>query len=275
MDLSKRRQSIRDSLRPKPIHHGQLDTSLIAVPMTESHVTPERLEALKDSLRTQGSNLLNLVVRRSDAYEDEEYEVVYGADWLIAAKELELEKVWVWVFDMDDEQAAATKAEMEWLTGSLEPRAGNQVKDQQDQSIAEILNTTLQPIISSINKLASTPNVNTSSITADRLEKLDGRINRLYSAIEGLSQKVDGLLPPPKINLTESTQEEIDDALLGAEVSDRQRRAALKAIEYWKAPDRAFNWSNLKLSTKTDTKEKIKDFGSSTYNKLRQIGEIP
>lgn len=275
MDLSKRRQSIRDSLRPKPIHHGQLDTSLIAIPITESHVAPERLEILKESLQTQGSNLLNLVVRRSDAYEDEEYEVVYGADWLVAAKELELEKVWVWVFDMDDEQAAATKEEMEQLVGSLETESRTQAEGEQDQSIAELLNTTLQPIISSINKLASAPSSNTSSFTVDRLEQIDSRINRLSSVIEGLSQKVDRLLPPPKINLTESTQEEIDDALLGIGVSDKQRRAALKAVEYWKSPGNTLTWSNLKLSTKTDTKEKIKDFGSSTYNKLRQIGKIP
>ncbi|MBW4487616.1 MAG: ParB N-terminal domain-containing protein [Trichocoleus desertorum ATA4-8-CV12] len=273
MNSSERQKNIKKFLKPQPINHGQLDTFLIAVPITNSHVSSERLELLKENLKTQGSNLLNLVVRRSDAYEDEEYEVVYGADWLIAAKELELEKVWVWVFDMDDEQAAATKEEMEQLVGNLETRSEKKVEGKTDQSITEILNEKLQPIVSSINKLASAPSGNTSSIIVDRLEQIDSRINRLYSAIEGLSQKIEELAPP-KINLLESTQEEIDDALLGIGVSDKQRRAALKAIEYWKASDRILTWSNLKLSTKTDTKEKIKDFGSSTYNKLRQIGKI-
>ena len=44
--------------------------------------------------------------------------MIYGADWCLVAKELDIEKLWVWVFDMNDEQATAAKVEMNQLFGS-------------------------------------------------------------------------------------------------------------------------------------------------------------
>jgi Rho termination factor, N-terminal domain len=119
MDFSKRQKQIIDRLRPKPIHHGQLETSQIAVPNLKSEdIAPERWQVLRDSLEQEGSNLVPLIVRRTEAYEEEEYEVVYGADWCLVAKELEIERLWVWVFDLTDEQAISTKEEMEQLLGT-------------------------------------------------------------------------------------------------------------------------------------------------------------
>ncbi len=116
----RRRSRMVDYLRIKPINHGQVNTSQIAIPESQQVDIPaEREEALKRSLSEQGSNLIPLLVRRTDAYSDaEEYEVVYGADWCQVAKELDIEKLWVWVFDMTDEQAAATRSDMEKLTAT-------------------------------------------------------------------------------------------------------------------------------------------------------------
>src|SRR6476469_11169378 len=121
MNDSERRDRIVEYLRIKPISHGQIYTFQIAVPQSEVVEIPsQRREALSKSLAEQGSNLVPLIVRRTEAYsEEEEYEVVYGADWCLLAKELEIEKLWVWVFNMTDEQAATAKAEMQQLVGGV------------------------------------------------------------------------------------------------------------------------------------------------------------
>lgn len=119
MDFTRRQQQIIDRLRPKPVHHGQLETILIAVPnLSPEDISPERWQVLKDSLVQEGSNLIPLVVRRTEAYANEDYEVIYGADWCLVARELDIPRLWVWVFDLDDEQAAVTRLEMELLLGN-------------------------------------------------------------------------------------------------------------------------------------------------------------
>lgn len=119
MNSAERRDRIVEYLRIKPISHGQIHTFQIAVPESEVLEIPsEKCEYLRNSLTQQGTNLIPLIVRRTEAYsEEEEYEVVYGADWCLVAKELDIEKLWVWVFDMNDEQAAAAKKEMQQLLG--------------------------------------------------------------------------------------------------------------------------------------------------------------
>lgn len=120
MDQAERQKRIVDYLRVKPVSHGQVYTFQIAIPDSESvEISPERFDLLSNSLTQQTTNLIPIVVRRTEAYsEEKDYEVVYGADWCIVAKELDIEKLWVWVFDMSDEDAATAKAEMEKLAGN-------------------------------------------------------------------------------------------------------------------------------------------------------------
>lgn len=45
-------------------------------------------------------------------------------DWFIVAKDLAIEKLWVWVFDMTDEEAAAVKVQnedSEWNLNNKNP----------------------------------------------------------------------------------------------------------------------------------------------------------
>ncbi|MEH2263710.1 Rho termination factor N-terminal domain-containing protein [Nostoc sp.] len=125
MNSAERRDRIVEYLRIKPISHGQIHTFQIAVPESEVLEIPsEKREYLRNSLTQQGTNLIPLIVRRTEAYsEEEEYEVVYGADWCLVAKELDIEKLWVWVFDMNDEQAATAKEEMQQLLGFADSTA--------------------------------------------------------------------------------------------------------------------------------------------------------
>ncbi|MEG4857933.1 Rho termination factor (modular protein) [Microcoleus sp. K1-B6] len=117
MDRSSDQNRIVEYLRIKPISHSQIYTSQIAIPEPQRGEIPrERREALRRSLIEQGSNLIPLIVRRTEAYSnEEEYEVVCGSDWCIVAKELGIEQMWAWVFEMTDEEVAVAQAEMEHL----------------------------------------------------------------------------------------------------------------------------------------------------------------
>jgi hypothetical protein len=117
MDRSQDQNRIVEYLRIKPISHSQIYTSQIAIPETEGTEIPrERREALRRSLIEQGSNLIPLIVRPTEAYSnEEEYEVICGSDWCIVAKELGTEQMWAWVFEMTDEEVAAARSEMEHL----------------------------------------------------------------------------------------------------------------------------------------------------------------
>jgi Rho termination factor, N-terminal domain len=150
MDETQRRDRIVSYLRIKPVNHGQIYTFQIAIPPSEDiDILFERREYLKMSLTQQGTNLIPLLVRRTEAYsEEEEYELVYGTDWCLVAKELDIEKLWVWVFDMTDEEAATAKEEMRQLLemGKSEP---SQVVVETNTKELELI----QPIIQQLNKL--------------------------------------------------------------------------------------------------------------------------
>ncbi|PSB27990.1 Rho termination factor (modular protein) [filamentous cyanobacterium Phorm 46] len=117
MDRSQDQNRIVEYLRIKPISHSQIYTSQIAIPDSlRKEIFRDRREALRRSLIEQGSNLIPLIVRHTEAYSnEEEYEVVCGADWCIVAKELGIEQMWAWIFEMTDEEVAAAQAEMELL----------------------------------------------------------------------------------------------------------------------------------------------------------------
>ena len=120
MDRSDTPSRIIEYLRIKPISHSQIYTFQIAIPESQREEIPQdRREALRRSLIEQGSNLIPLIVRRTEAYSnEEEFEVVCGADWYIIARELGIEHLWAWVFEMTDEEAAIAKAQMEQLVAA-------------------------------------------------------------------------------------------------------------------------------------------------------------
>lgn len=148
MDRSSDRNRIIEYLQIKPISHSQIYTSQIAVPEAQGGEIPrDRREALRRSLIEQGSNLIPLIVRRTEAYSnEEEYEVVCGADWCIVAKELGIEQMWAWVFEMTDEEVAVTQAEMEQL--SPQPA----IKTAQIETLLQQLEISFQQKVESLTK---------------------------------------------------------------------------------------------------------------------------
>jgi ParB-like chromosome segregation protein Spo0J len=265
MEQSERRARIRANLGIEAISHGQVHTSQIAIPESEKKDIPlERQQILEDSLTEHKSNLVPLIVRRTEDYsEEEEYEVVYGADWCLVAKELDIEKLWVWVFDMTDEQAAAAKVEMEQLAGSKEEFGSESLLDQK-----------LKPITVKLNQVSSILQSNAEkSVNDDKLEAIESRLEQLVSTVEKLTAQVKELLPSPKLNLMQAQDEEIDSALQEGGASTTQRKAALEAIQYWKASDQGLSWQNLEKSTKQG-KDKINNFAKGTYQKLKAVADI-
>ncbi|MBW4635203.1 MAG: Rho termination factor N-terminal domain-containing protein [Iphinoe sp. HA4291-MV1] len=167
---------IIEYLRIKPISHGQVYTFQIAVPESEVVAIPsERREQLKESFTQQGTNLIPLIVRRTEAYsEEEEYEVVYGVDWCLVAKELDIEKLWVWVFDMTDEQVVTAKEEMQQLLGSSD---STPVEIQHASEKIE----SIKPILQHLDKLfqqLATLNQKIEQVTAS-VKKLERETNEV------------------------------------------------------------------------------------------------
>ena len=262
MSLSDRRIQIGSYLGIQPITHGQIHTFQIAIPNAETiEILPERREILAQTLKEHQSNLGSLVVRRTKAYDDEkEYEIVYGADWCIVAEELEIERLWVWVFDLTDEQAITMKTEMEKLFGgdSIQP---------------------ITPEFQTLSQMISSENTQINN----RLQQLENTVNNLTVNVDKLTQLVEQIItrlppppppPPKKLNLQNANPQEIRQKLENVGVKDLCLEAALKAIDHLKKIDGGLTWKNIKNSTKPG-KDKIKDFGKSTYEKLKQIGDIP
>lgn len=210
MERSERRVRIGEKLGIQPISHGQLHTSQIAVPASAmGEISPERQEVLSKSLTERGSNLIPLIVRRTDQYsEEEEYEVVCGADWCLVAKELDIERLWVWVFDLTDEQAAAAKAEMEQLAGFLSPdektdsEQQKPVADQRVQPEAtaideSLLDKKLQPLTALLNQLLAQSSRSVEKTSEDRISSIESKIEGISSAVEKLAGLVEKLIPAP------------------------------------------------------------------------------
>ena len=115
VDYHERQRLIRESLKIRPVNHGQVHTCLVGM-RSRPEVSPDRYEELRWSLSNHNSNLIPIVVRRTDRFDDEiEYEVIHGADWVMVASDIGIEMLWAWVFDLNDEEVAAARDELALL----------------------------------------------------------------------------------------------------------------------------------------------------------------
>ncbi|MBC6430357.1 hypothetical protein FM036_05730 [Nostoc sp. HG1] len=274
MESSERRARIRANLGIEPISHGQVYTFQIAISALEQYnISLERHQLIEETLTQHKSNLIPLIVRRTEAYsEEEEYEVVYGADWCFVAKELDIEKLWVWVFDMNDEQAAAAKEEMQQLLGySIDGE--NSVKEETD--ISSLIEQKLKPLYTKINQLLSNTSGNTEKSDYEgKFRSIESKLQNISSALETLTVLIKEMLPPPKLNLVIANDEEIKSALEEGGATKNQINAALEAIKYWKQSGKVLTWQNLKKSSETGSGHKIKNFAKATYDKVKKSTDI-
>ena len=297
-----RRELISKNLGIKPINHGQVYAFQIAIPDSRKQpVSLEKRQVIEQSLLAHQSNLISLIIRRTDAYSDEdiEYELVYGADWLQIAQDLEVEKVWAWVFDMTDEQAIAAIAEMESLTGGsqdIQPAATN--SDSTGSDIATLIDKKLQLATDSI-KNSITPILNAIRNDLDeKLKVLNYRMDNISSgdnsadalstilkSLEAIQQQLSSSRRESKIervenpiNLLEASDEEIEVALKQVDTQDKEIKAAIAAVQYWKKKsNQGLTWKNLEISAraKTGSQSKIAGFAEKTHQRLRAVADIP
>ncbi|MCG9884107.1 MAG: HeH/LEM domain-containing protein [Cyanobacteria bacterium] len=217
MDRLDRQSRIIEYLKIKPTHHGQLETCLLAIPDGISlKFPPERLEEIRTSLTEQGTNLIPLMVRRSDAYGDDfEYEVIYGEEWCVVAQELGIDRLWVWMFDLDDEQAQVARAEMARLAGAevvivpgpgpIQPTPDPLI----DPSIARHMEDQLQKIqelskqVERVETALKTEPKKTdpTEVVVPQLEKFEERFSHLESAIQELGDRE---APQPTVTKVDS-----------------------------------------------------------------------
>lgn len=234
MNQFDRQARIIENLRVKPISHGQVHTFQIAIPESQTEeLSCGRREVLETSLNKHNSNLVPLIVRRTEAYsEEEEYEVVYGADWCIVARELDVEKLWVWVFDMTDEQAAAAKAEMEQLTGSSVSTSTELVVNQQtlepvnlDRQFEILLDQRLKPITKKIDQLVS-------NYSSTGVENFKSRTEEVADISKQLMHTVHEALEPitAKVNQLELGQQEILEKISLGKSSKKKHTGTLDKI---------------------------------------------
>ncbi|HHP7245153.1 MAG TPA: hypothetical protein ACFE0H_10765, partial [Elainellaceae cyanobacterium] len=277
-----RRELISKNLGIKPINHGQVHTFQIALPDSKKQaISLEQRQAIEESLLAHQSNLISLIIRRTDAYDDDdiEYELVYGADWLHVAQELDIEKVWAWVFDMTDEQAIAAINEMETLTGGIQTtQKSNTASDSIDSDIAALIDQKLQLTTDSIRN-SITPLLNGIRNDLDeKLKVLNYRIDSLGNASNSLdelkkvleklddiqhqltsSRKTSSVTPlEHRINLLEASDQDIEIALKQVKTRSPQIKAAIEAVHYWRQSDQGLTWKHLELSAKANSKSQYK-----------------
>jgi hypothetical protein len=301
-----RRELIGQNLGIKPINHGQVHTFQIALPDSKKQtLSLEQRQAIEQSLLAHQSNLISLIIRRTDAYEHEdiEYELVYGADWLQIAQELEIGKVWAWVFDLTDEQAIATTSEMEALTNAFkDPQPTPKTPDRIDSNIADLIDRKLQLTADSIKNLITSlltgirndldeklkalnykidhNSINSGSGSSELgkvLEQLESIQQQLKSARKrsGMGTEIEVVENP--INLLEASDQEIEAALKQINTQDLHIKAAIKAIHHHRQAEQGLTWENLgrSVKAKTNSQDKISGFAKGTYDRLRTIAIIP
>jgi hypothetical protein len=313
MNQDIRRELISKNLGIKPINHGQIYTFQIALPdPKKSSLSLERQRVIEQSLLEHQSNLVSLIVRRTDTYPDDdiEYELVYGADWLQIAQTLDIEKVWAWVFDMTDEQAIALATQMESLIlssttselqdeliSSVENHESNeqfsdsvrQIDQRIDHKLQLATDSIKQSIIATLNTIKSDldeklkiihyriDNFNSTSHNSSSieliLEKLESLQHQLTSSRKSTKTEFTG----EPINLREASDEAIATALKQVGAQDAHIQGALAAIQFWQQPDRGLTWENLARSAraKTGSQYKINEFGKGTYDRLAKVATIP
>ncbi|MBD2159345.1 hypothetical protein H6F46_01425 [Limnothrix sp. FACHB-1083] len=136
-DYQERRRLIRENLKIQPVNHGQVHTCLVGM-RSQPEISPDRYEELRWSLRNHNSNLIPILVRRTDQLGDEvEYEVIHGADWVVVANDLDIGMLWAWVFDLSDAEAALAQEELAVLLEGDPPSASIANPDPSPQPVVE------------------------------------------------------------------------------------------------------------------------------------------
>ncbi|TAD79851.1 MAG: hypothetical protein EA001_02550 [Oscillatoriales cyanobacterium] len=200
-DYQERRQRIRDNLKIQSVSHGQVHTCLIG--MAEiPQISDDRRNELAWSLQNHQGNLIPIVVRRNDRLgADLEYEVIYGAEWVVVADALGIEMLWAWVFDLNDDEVAATREELTILLdaptgGRSLPNQGVEHNQGVEQSIpVASLNVSRDELVQLFDERLDRylTRQETLSPAAPALESVNHNHSEIAHQLQALTQKVEQL----------------------------------------------------------------------------------
>ena len=110
-----RQERIIHYLRIKECNSGEIEIDIVK---TEDQIIPPIKERLiKDTLKEQGINLIPIIIRRlsQEDPDENEYDCVYGQEWVIIAKELGIVRLNAWVMDVTDEEIPALQERMKMM----------------------------------------------------------------------------------------------------------------------------------------------------------------
>ena len=311
MDWKERRERSRASLAVRTISHGQAYTFQIAIPNErEFKISPERYQILQESIERHQANLFPIFIRRTDAYEEEEYEVVYGKDWCYVAKQLDLQKVWVWVIEMTEAEVATVREELETiasfprspdtsLTAAATPEelpnpTPNPTQAPQDlkyllHDLERSLGDRFERLTAKIDKIEENTTVaGIEELLRKQIEVIcqqsrqvekEAGLQRLQSARDRLQQYLTTLdaemAALQRIDLAAASEEEVERSLAKVGIRTQQAKAAWKAIEFWRK-EGSLAWENLEKSATASKKDRfrIDGFGKKTFDKMKAAGYL-
>jgi hypothetical protein len=186
-NYQERRSQISQSLKIQPISHGQIYLYNIGM-RSRPDLSGDRYEELQASLENHGSNLIPIVVRRTDELGDpKEYEVIHGADWVVVAEDMNLDTLWAWVFDLSDDQVAATVDEIEALLNHFpapSDRPTPPPEHPQNKSDGLTLDDVSALLDRKLKAIAPAPQPSSD---------IDRRFNALSSQLEALTRQVQAI----------------------------------------------------------------------------------
>ncbi|NEQ38221.1 MAG: ParB N-terminal domain-containing protein [Okeania sp. SIO3I5] len=227
----------QEELSAQPVRLELIPISKITVPESqERDISPERYEALFDSFADRGSNLIPLLVRLMDNYDSEQqYEIIYGADWCQVAKEIEIKELWAWIYEITDEQVEMARAQMEKLTQAAMPETQNfdPLVEQLKVSFDRKVDSLTQKIDQSINKneeviKKQVKSLQVPSTEIAQIEQFQEMITNLENSVHNKVETLARKIASSTIKKTTSNLKGVKMELLSKQLDDLDKQIEKK-----------------------------------------------
>ena len=114
MKSQTRQETIINYLRVKPQSFGEVETEIV---VGDKEPAPIKRQLIEATLEQQGANLIPIIIRHlPEPDEDEnEYEAIYGGEWVQIAKEMGVDRLHAWIMDVSDDQIPEIQETMRML----------------------------------------------------------------------------------------------------------------------------------------------------------------
>ena len=114
----------------------------------------------------------------------------------------------------------------------------------------------------------------TEAETKNQKEAIQHLKNSKAELLDQQKKIDDQILELSKVNLLDTTYEQLSELMEQAKGKTNQIKASWKAIQYWRKSDQGLTWDNLRKSTVHGTKEKIDGFADGSYKILKKVAYL-